>query len=770
MRHAGGRARQPIADQHRRLGRDQHFRQLGDRAGIRLRRHHLGEPGNAQAFAVGDRVLLQLGIEREQHRPHRRGGGDLVGAHGRFREVLERSRLVVPFEEIAHQRGRINRRVHPFGAGRALVGLHNVADHDVDRHAVAPGIVERHRGVLQADHAVAHHRHRLAFDLGVAVRHGDRDLLMRTGEDLGLGIVAVIDHGFLDAAEARRAIDRAVVHVERLEHVHHEVAAAGGLRHRVFRGRLGLGGDQPRSWHGGLEIGLGRGDLRVGGGRGQRRGADQARAFEEIATRNIRGISAFRHGAPSARLRSGRDGVGANLVAPASVESEAGFARVSRRGRTSQDGESRISRRGGPCGRPLAIVAGAHKGAPTNGGWFPTHVHHRLAADQARELAQAHEHPLAGEVLEPVLEAQHQPAALDQHGGLGQDAGGRGRDQIGDPQRRAEHAGAVQHPGRGELAQPRRELLVDQADMAEEHRQRQEGAARMVDRHEGRIGDDVERLLAAIIRMRAPADIGEQAGGVPQPALLGGLVEPGGGDEPVGPRDQLLAMGGRARAQQVELGGGGDQRILAPLLLVEQRIEQALAHAERRDHHVLGPRDPHQVLEHQRRIGEQRTPRIGHHLDLRQGLGIDPVHQAGEIERLARRDHIALHDVERIAGLPHVQPRERAPGAADGVEGAPAAVLQQLGAAERLLDDLLGLLERFLGNVLQRQAAERQRDAGLDAVVVDIGELERAAAEIADDAVRLDGSRTRPRARSARPRACRRPARSWCRRRARPRR
>jgi len=32
----------------------------------------------------------------------------------------------------------------------------------------------------------------------------------------------------------------------------------------------------------------------------------------------------------------------------------------------------------------------------------------------------------------------------------------------------------------------------------------------MIDRHEGRIGDDVERLLAAIIRMRPPADIGQR--------------------------------------------------------------------------------------------------------------------------------------------------------------------------------------------------------------------------------------------------------------------
>ena len=56
---------------------------------------------------------------------------------------------------------------------------------------------------------------------------------------------------------------------------------------------------------------------------------------------------------------------------------------------------------------------------------------------------------------------------------------------------------------------------------------------------------------------------------------------------------------------------------------------------------------------------------------------------------------------------------------------------------ERLCDDLLGLLERLRGDVLQRQAAERQRDAVLTRVAVDLDQLERAAAEIADDAVRL---------------------------------
>ena len=63
--------------------------------------------------------------------------------------------------------------------------------------------------------------------------------------------------------------------------------------------------------------------------------------------------------------------------------------------------------------------------------------------------------------------------------------------------------------------------------MAEEHAQRQEGAAGMIDADEGGMGDDIHRLLAAIIGMRPPANIGEQTGGAAQPQLFGLLVEPG---------------------------------------------------------------------------------------------------------------------------------------------------------------------------------------------------------------------------------------------------
>src|SRR5262245_66134644 len=84
--------------------------------------------------------------------------------------------------------------------------------------------------------------------------------------------------------------------------------------------------------------------------------------------------------------------------------------------------------------------------------------HHRLAADEPCELAQPHEHALAGERLEAVLEAQHQTATLDRHRSLREDAGSRSRDQISDTQCGAEHTRAIEHTGRGKLAQPWRKL------------------------------------------------------------------------------------------------------------------------------------------------------------------------------------------------------------------------------------------------------------------------------------------------------------------------
>jgi len=113
------------------------------------------------------------------------------------------------------------------------------------------------------------------------------------------------------------------------------------------------------------------------------------------------------------------------------------------------------------------------------------------------------------------------------------------------------------------------------------------------------------------------------------------------------------------------------------------------------------------------------------------------MHEAGEIECLLRRHHIAMHDMKRIAGLPHMQPRERAPSAADGIEGPTFAIFERAGILQRPPDDLLGLLDRLRRDVLQREPAQRKRQAGLHPMPLDLGQLERAAAEVADDPVGL---------------------------------
>src|SRR5438309_1131784 len=91
------------------------------------------------------------------------------------------------------------RSLTPLGvrAARSMGGVEIVAaDHD-HGHAVAPAVVDRHRGVLQADGAVAEGHQRLARDLEVAVAHGDGGFLVRAGQEFGLLVAAVVDERFM---------------------------------------------------------------------------------------------------------------------------------------------------------------------------------------------------------------------------------------------------------------------------------------------------------------------------------------------------------------------------------------------------------------------------------------------------------------------------------------------------------------------------------------------------------------------------------------------
>jgi hypothetical protein len=92
-----------------------------------------------------------------------------------------------------------------------------------------------------------------------------------------------------------------------------------------------------------------------------------------------------------------------------------------------------------------------------------------------------------------------------------------------------------------------------------------------------------------------------------------------------------------------------------------------------------------------------------------------------------------VHDVQRIALLAHVQPGQRPPGSADGIEGAALQGDELRHVGQRLADDLLGLLDRAAGGILQARPPSRRLAPSL--ISAPAISTAQAAASTADDAV-----------------------------------
>ena len=147
--------------------------------------------------------------------------------------MFQRTRVVVPFGVVAHHGGGVLHAVYPFHVAAPFAAVTAVARQNDHGRLIAVGVIDRHGRVLRADGAVHGGDGRLAFDLGVAVAHGRRDLFVITGDELGL-IAAVAHQRFMDAAEARARIGDEILDAERLDHVHH-VVGAGTLDELALR-------------------------------------------------------------------------------------------------------------------------------------------------------------------------------------------------------------------------------------------------------------------------------------------------------------------------------------------------------------------------------------------------------------------------------------------------------------------------------------------------------------------------------------------------------
>ena len=139
---------------------------------------------------------MELGVQDQKHRGHRRGRSNRMGPHGGASKLAQGIGLMVPLHEIPNHSRHVD---GVMGRHRAMVI--ETRNH-VDRHPVGVSVINRHGRVLQADGAMEQGHHRFAFDLGVAVRHGDRGLFVEAGEELRHPVVAVVDDGFLQSFEA----------------------------------------------------------------------------------------------------------------------------------------------------------------------------------------------------------------------------------------------------------------------------------------------------------------------------------------------------------------------------------------------------------------------------------------------------------------------------------------------------------------------------------------------------------------------------------------
>ena len=198
-----------------------------DRFGVRTVRSRRPVPADiGDGRRRGQALFLQAHVEADVDRRGRRRPGDRVRLGERVQGRLDRGGLVVPFDVWPDQRALVGGGVDPVDPGSPPGRVDRAGRPDDQHgHAVAPGVVDGHGRVHQADVAVQRDGHRPPGHLGVAVGDRDRVLLVQADEHPRIAVAGVVHQAVVQPAVARAGDQREVAQVQAAEEFGQRVAA-----------------------------------------------------------------------------------------------------------------------------------------------------------------------------------------------------------------------------------------------------------------------------------------------------------------------------------------------------------------------------------------------------------------------------------------------------------------------------------------------------------------------------------------------------------------
>ena len=215
QRHRGGG--QCAGDDQRPLRAGDPFGQRRDRARVGIDRRGLRARLDRRD-RLGERRRQRLARQHHVDRPARMRHGDLDAARHHVAGLRRYAQFVIPLHQLAQHAGLVEHLLAPLDgpvarAEDAFLGDRCAPGGEQQRHAVARQVDQVVEGVGGADGGVHHHRLRLAGHEISAVRHADREVLVRHQDRLrhfGVGLLGA-GEGFDDGREIGAGVAEEII-------------------------------------------------------------------------------------------------------------------------------------------------------------------------------------------------------------------------------------------------------------------------------------------------------------------------------------------------------------------------------------------------------------------------------------------------------------------------------------------------------------------------------------------------------------------------------